>query len=789
MADPRPPADDVQSSTSLDYYRDRPSSILAEKPATSPPPTASASATDDNASTAPTAAENAHDGEAAHDAGDGAHSHKSPTGNPVPPPAGAEPNPELLKHVNGVLTSEIGIATLLNRLKQSIASAKEFAQFLKKRATLEEDNAQGLKKLCRSTQDSMRRPDHRAGSFAKAYDELVYIHERMAENGTHFAASLQQMHDDLVDLAASSERSRKTWKTSGLAAEQKVVDLEQAMRKSKAKYDSLADEYERARTGEGRQTGKVLNAFKNKSAAQQEEDLLKKVQAADQSYHGHVQTLQTEKSHLESTTRPETIKAVQDLIKELDEGLTLQMQKFAAFNEKLLLSNGLSISPIKGPGGESHPASRSLRHAVMSIDNERDLREYVGAHHSKVPAKSGEIKYERNPVLNPQPAPLSQAPPPSTPQAASSSPQVSGVSAASAQSPLRSTAGGGFGSPKSPQGPPSLNQSFSATGPPEPGRPFTQPHNRSYSQGNMQQQFIPPSSGAPPYNGSRDVSSQGAPQLGALSFQSTAAPPPQQAPAPFQPPSHGRKGSAHMVIPGGVRNSPPPQAPPAPLNPVFGVTLGRLYERDGLAVPLVVEQCIQAVELFGLSVEGIYRQSGSMGHVQKLKHMFDTATTTESQSKALDFRNPENFFHDVNSVTGLLKQFLREFPDPLLTLEHHDAFIAAASECYPQSFMARTVVDRPVSEHDDDIVRRDSLHAIINSLPDPNYATLRALCLHLSRVIENAHINRMNAHNLAVIFGPTLMGTDPSKAIADAGWQIKVVDTILLNTYQIFDED
>lgn len=92
-------------------------------------------------------------------------------------------------------------------------------------------------------------------------------------------------------------------------------------------------------------------------------------------------------------------------------------------------------------------------------------------------------------------------------------------------------------------------------------------------------------------------------------------------------------------------------------------------------------------------------------------------------------------------------------------------------------------------EHDDDIVRRDSLHAIINNLPDPNYATLRALCLHLSRVVEGAHINRMNSHNLAVIFGPTLMGTDPSKAIADAGWQIKVIDTILQNTYQIFDED
>lgn len=94
-----------------------------------------------------------------------------------------------------------------------------------------------------------------------------------------------------------------------------------------------------------------------------------------------------------------------------------------------------------------------------------------------------------------------------------------------------------------------------------------------------------------------------------------------------------------------------------------------------------------------------------------------------------------------------------------------------------------------LAENEDEVVRRDSLHAIINSLPDPNYATLRALMLHLHRVIDNSHVNRMNSHNLAVILGPTLMGTDPSTAITDAGWQIKVIDTILVNTYQIFDED
>jgi hypothetical protein len=44
----------------------------------------------------------------------------------------------------------------------------------------------------------------------------------------------------------------------------------------------------------------------------------------------------------------------------------------------------------------------------------------------------------------------------------------------------------------------------------------------------------------------------------------------------------------------------------------------------------------------------------------------------------LDFRNPESFYHDVNSVAGLLKQFFRDLPDPLLTHEHYQEFIEAA---------------------------------------------------------------------------------------------------------------
>lgn len=60
-----------------------------------------------------------------------------------------------------------------------------------------------------------------------------------------------------------------------------------------------------------------------------------------------------------------------------------------------------------------------------------------------------------------------------------------------------------------------------------------------------------------------------------------------------------------------------------PVRPVFGVSLEDLLKRDGSAIPFVVYQCLQAVDLFGLEVEGIYRLSGSAAHVTKLRALFD----------------------------------------------------------------------------------------------------------------------------------------------------------------------
>ncbi|KAK2753742.1 hypothetical protein FQN55_000105 [Onygenales sp. PD_40] len=637
-------------------------------------------------------------------------------------PAVADPAPvinrEEMAQLERVLQSEIGVSILLTRLKQSIASARDFSSFLRKRALLEEDHAQGLKKLARTVHESAQRTDSRQGTFGQSYEEVHRIHDRMADHGLQFALSLQQMSEDMNELATNLERGRKHWKLNGLNAEKKVQDAESMAEKAKVKYNSLAEQYDRAKTGD-RQPGK-FGLKGPKSAAQQEEDLMRKVQHADADYSSKVQSAQSAKKELITTLRPQAVRALQDLIAEGDSGLSLQMQKFATFTEKLLLGKGLCVSPLNGSAKGDVPQFKSLRDVAYQVDNEKDFKGYVLSHASKVSSSTTEIKYERHPTLAPpapKPAPIQTTQPPAAVQPPSAAPQIPSQSFSSSPH----SASNSVQHQQPPLGFPQQQQQQPP--PPPPHEPYGMQH---------QQQ---PSVSQPPV------------QMPSAYLPYEPQPPQPQAP---QPPYPVTKNGYNTDLP--------------PLKPVFGVSLEELFRRDGTAIPLIVYQCIQGIELFGLNVEGIYRLSGNANHIAQLKAMFD------HDSSKVDFTNPESFFHDVNSVAGLLKQFFRELPDPLFTNKHYTEFINAARK-------------------EDDIQRRDALHGLINSLPDPNYATLRSLVLHLNRVQERWSENRMNAGNIAISFGLTLMGSSAQHNIADSGWQARVIETILQNTFQIFDED
>lgn len=99
-----------------------------------------------------------------------------------------------------------------------------------------------------------------------------------------------------------------------------------------------------------------------------------------------------------------------------------------------------------------------------------------------------------------------------------------------------------------------------------------------------------------------------------------AGPPPQLPPAQVSTPLYSQPPTP-MGMQTHQNNSSHSSLPA--LRPVFGLSLEDLLKRDGSAIPLVVYQCIQAVDLYGLEVEGIYRLSGSSTHVSKLRSIFD----------------------------------------------------------------------------------------------------------------------------------------------------------------------
>ncbi|ETI28294.1 hypothetical protein G647_00743 [Cladophialophora carrionii CBS 160.54] len=808
------------------------------------------------------------------------------------------------------------MTTLMTRLKQSIHSTRDFAAFLKERSALEEKHSQGLKRLSRATHDSIGRPEGRQGTFADNYKEVTSIHERIADHGLQFCNSLFGMSEELYELAANTEKGRKHWKQAGMSAEKRVQDAEAAMEKAKHRYNSLAEQYDRARTGE-RQSG-VFSL--KRSAAQAEEDLRLKLEAADADYSAKVDAAQTLRNELLSTYRPQTINALQELTREIDAGLSGQVQKFANLSEKLMLGFGLCVTPMKGQPSVPGQPSRSLREAASSISNERDFIDFVLGSSNKAPPRAAEIKYEKHPSFSPKqqqpdysddnypsahsrqvsgvtPYPgdeygdeLSQPPPGRNP--GGPRPNMPPQGGPPGAGRPQSSNGGNLGSeqsqpPRSPspqpgppgaqggQGPPmgrGQPPMGRGQGPPGPGRGRGAAPPGGVGRGEPPQGMgrgaAPPGGvgrGEPPQGMGRGAAppggvGRGQPPPGGMNQgqgppggTNQGQPPPGgmgrgQAPQTPTPPGQGALGGPGPAPqgaagrgqppPGGMgrgapqggmgRGQPPPgmgrgQGPPGPsgngqpqqpgtppqgagrgtpgpgpggppngaprpggvsalpsrqpvpkagppVRPVFGVSLDELFQREGSAVPFIVMQCIQAVDMYGLNVEGIYRTSGSANNIMELRQKFDhDANSVDLRTRGAD---------DIASVTTLLKHFLRDLPDPLLTAAQYREFIQAA-------------------KLDDAVQRRDAIHALVNALPDPNYATLRLLTIHLHKVAQHSGSNKMTHNNLAIVFAPTLMGqragvngNGPGSAdIADSGWQAKVVETILDNTFQIFDAD
>ncbi|XP_032058461.1 rho GTPase-activating protein 27 [Aythya fuligula] len=195
---------------------------------------------------------------------------------------------------------------------------------------------------------------------------------------------------------------------------------------------------------------------------------------------------------------------------------------------------------------------------------------------------------------------------------------------------------------------------------------------------------------------------------------------------------------------------------------VFGCSLQVLCERERGTVPRFVQQCIQTVERRGLDIDGLYRVSGNLATIQKLRYKVD-------HDEHLDL--DDGRWEDIHVITGALKLFFRELPEPLVPFSHFDKFIAAIKMQEP----AR---------------RGRCIRDLVYSLPPANHDTMMFLFRHLCRVIEYKEENRMSVQSVAIVFGPTLLrpASEEGNMAMHMVFQNQVVEHILNQYSYIFPD-
>ncbi|XP_064340806.1 rho GTPase-activating protein 15 isoform X2 [Camelus dromedarius] len=155
---------------------------------------------------------------------------------------------------------------------------------------------------------------------------------------------------------------------------------------------------------------------------------------------------------------------------------------------------------------------------------------------------------------------------------------------------------------------------------------------------------------------------------------------------------------------------------------IFGSHLHTVCERENSTVPRFVKQCIEAVEKRGLDVDGIYRVSGNLATIQKLRFIVN-------QEEKLNLDDSQ--WEDIHVVTGALKMFFRELPEPL----------------FPYSFFERFV---EAIKKQNNNTRIETMKSLVQKLPPPNRDTMKVLFGHLTNIILKFFLQPLTLRTLFI---------------------------------------
>ncbi|XP_057599309.1 rho GTPase-activating protein 8 [Hippopotamus amphibius kiboko] len=202
---------------------------------------------------------------------------------------------------------------------------------------------------------------------------------------------------------------------------------------------------------------------------------------------------------------------------------------------------------------------------------------------------------------------------------------------------------------------------------------------------------------------------------------------------------------------------PPPAKTPPPRPPLptqqFGVSLQYLRDKNqGELIPPVLRCTVTYLREKGLRTEGLFRRSASVQTVRQIQRLYN-------QGKPVNFDD----YGDIHIPAVILKTFLRELPQPLLTFKAYEQILGITSV--------------------ESSLRVTRCRQILQGLPEHNYAVLSYLMGFLHEVSQESIFNKMNSSNLACVFGLNLIWPSQGASSLNALVPLNLFTELLIEYY------
>ncbi|KAM6915700.1 T cell activation RhoGTPase activating protein b [Xenentodon cancila] len=161
---------------------------------------------------------------------------------------------------------------------------------------------------------------------------------------------------------------------------------------------------------------------------------------------------------------------------------------------------------------------------------------------------------------------------------------------------------------------------------------------------------------------------------------------------------------------------------------LFGQPLCKICP-DDYTLPKPITEVLVLLRKRGPSTEGVFRKPCNSKNMKDIREQLNGGLEVNLEAQP------------VVLLVGLLKSFLKELPGSLLRSELYDKWMAAL-------------------DNEDAQQRTPEVAKVVDDLPASNKLLLQYLICILHHILESADINKMDAHNLAVCIGPTLLQLD-----------------------------